>query len=381
MDSGLAVGSLLLTLPGLVIWSVILLLPWRPWSTRESLDTDNTVKSADLSRITVIIPARNEEEVISETLDALAVQGADLKIILVDDQSDDQTAVIARRNQLPCLEIIQGQNLPEGWSGKLWALEQGRQKAKTELVLLMDADIKLKPGILATALDQFDNKQLDMLSLMAYLQMESFWEKLFMPAFIFFFKLLYPFSITNSSSPYVAAAAGGFILIKKNSLEKIGAFDSLRHCLIDDCSLARQVKKSGGKIWLGLTHSVISMRTYKDLRGIWDMVARTAYTQLGYSLLFLVLCTLLMIACFVFPLLAAVSGNQWQFTGAIFTLIVMYACYLPTLKYYKIHPFWGVLLPFTGFVFLCMTWSSAWRYWFKSGANWKNRNYPSSAHK
>lgn len=381
MEHGLTVGSMLLFLPGLVIWIIILLLPWRPWSTRESLDTDNLSKPASLSDITVLIPARDEESVISETLDALAAQGDGLKILLIDDHSSDHTAEIARSKQLPNLEIIHGESLPEGWSGKLWALEQGRQKASTGLILLLDADIKLEPGILAKVLDKADNEQLDMLSLMAYLRMESFWERLLMPAFIFFFKLLYPFALSNSVSPYVAAAAGGFILIRKDILDSSGAFASLRHSLIDDCSLARKVKKSGGRTWLGLTHSVISLRKYNDLSGIWDMVARTAFTQLHYSWLLLAVCTLLMMFGFVLPVISAISGSLWQSIAGLFTLGIMYLCYLPTLHYYKIHPLWGCLLPITGCIYLCMTWSSAWRYWFKSGANWKNRSYSSSVHK
>ena len=381
MEYTLTVGSLLLFLPGLVIWIIILLLPWRPWGTQESLDTDNTSRPVDLSRISVLIPARDEEAVISETLDALATQGEGLRIILIDDQSSDHTVNIARGKQLPNLEIIHGQALPEGWSGKLWALEQGKKKVTTELILLLDADIRLEPGLLVKVLDKFDNEHLDMLSLMAFLRMESFWEKLLMPAFIFFFKLLYPFGLSNSASPYVAAAAGGFILIKKDILEKTEAFGSLRHTLIDDCSLARKVKNSGGRTWLGLTHSVTSLREYHSLQSIRDMVTRTAFTQLRYSWLLLAVCTLLMTICFVFPLIAVTSGNLWQGILGLLTLGAMYLCYLPTLHYYNIHPLWVFLLPVTGFIYLCMTWLSAWHHWFKSGANWKNRNYPSSIHK
>ena len=381
MDAGLSVGSLLLSLPGLVIWIVILLLPWRPWSVRESLDASNTPTNLDLSKITVLIPARNEESVISETLDALAAQGNGLRIILIDDQSDDNTAVIAQNRQFQNLEIIQGKMLPEGWSGKLWALEQGKEKADTEYILLLDADIKLKPGILPTVLQKFEDTQLDMLSLMACLRMENFREKLLMPAFIFFFKLLYPFKLSNSENPLVAAAAGGFILIRKNRLETIGAFGSLRHSLIDDCSLAREVKKSGGKTWIGLTHSVISLREYNNLQSIWDMVARTAYTQLGYSISILLLCTLLMVASFPAPVISIFSGNIFSNACGTLTLIIMYLCYFPTLKYYNVQPGWGFLLPVIGTVYLCMTWTSAWRHWFKSGARWKNREYSSPVHK
>ncbi len=175
MGSGLVVGSLL-ALPGLLIWIIILLLPWRPWSTHESLDADIPGTPADLSGITVLIPARNEQDVISRTLDGLAAQDRNISIILIDDQSDDQTAYLALQKNLPGLEIISGKPLPEGRSGKLWALEQGLTRLNTELVLLLDADIELRPGTLNTLLNKLDLEQLDMLSLMACLRMESRWK-------------------------------------------------------------------------------------------------------------------------------------------------------------------------------------------------------------
>ena len=380
METGLAVGSLL-ALPGLFIWIIILLLPWRPWSTRESLDAETSGISSDLSRITVLIPARNEAAVISRTLDGLVAQDLNLRIILIDDQSDDQTASIAQQKNHPNLIIINGQSLPEGWSGKLWALEQGRTQVKTDLVLLLDADIELKPGILNTLLNKLDSENLDLVSLMASLRMESFWEKFLMPAFIFFFKLLYPFHLSNSGSPYVAAAAGGCILVKTSSLDKTGAFTSLRHNLIDDCALARKIKDSGGKIWLGLTHSVVSLRPYDSLGVIWDMVARCAFTQLRYSWLMLILCTLLMMVTFVFPLLAVLSMEFWTIFWGVLSLLIMYLCYFPTLNYYRINPLWGVGMPIIGIFYMLMTWTSAWRHLFKSGGRWKNRSYSMTAQK
>lgn len=380
METGLAVGSLL-ALPGLFIWIIILLLPWRPWSTRESLDAETSGTPVDLSRITILIPARNEAEVISRTLDGLAAQDINLKIILIDDQSGDKTASIAQHKNLPNLEIISGQTLPEGWSGKLWALEQGRTQVKTELVLLLDADIELKPGTLNTLLNKLDSENLDMLSLMAWLRMESFWEKLLMPAFIFFFKLLYPFYLSNSSTPYVAAAAGGCILVKNSSLIKTGAFECLRHSLIDDCTLARKIKDSGGKIWTGLTHSVVSLRPYDSLGVIRDMVARCAFTQLRYSWLLLIFCTLLMMVAFVFPVMAVLSMDFRTTLWGALSLLIMYLCYLPTLIYYRINPLWGICMPIIGILYMLMTWTSAWRHLFKSGSRWKNRSYSMTTQK
>ncbi|MBI4006088.1 MAG: glycosyltransferase, partial [Gammaproteobacteria bacterium] len=267
----------LLALPGFIVWTIILILPWRPWSTRESLDADPSLQ-LDLSCITVLIPARNEQLVIADTLDALLKQGQGLRIILIDDQSADDTVETARQKEFENLQIINGNNNPDGWTGKLWALEQGRHLVNTDLILLLDADIRLQPGTIAKLLSKLNREQLDMISLMACLRMKYFWEKLLIPAFIFFYKLLYPFQLSNSTSRYVAAAAGGCILIKTSALSEIGGFGSLKECLIDDCALARKIKNNNGKIWIGLTHSAISLRHYEYLQSIWDMVTRTAFT-------------------------------------------------------------------------------------------------------
>ena len=369
---GLTVWSLL-ALPGLCIWIIIVLLPWRPWSTRETLDAGiDTVSGNDLSRITVLIPARNEADVIEQTLQGLAAQGAGPGIILIDDQSTDQTAAIVHKINLPALKIVHGQSLPAGWSGKLWALEQGRKEINTDLVLLLDADIRLLPGILHTLLHKLEQDHLDLVSLMAHLNMQGFWGKLLIPAFIFFFKLLYPFSLSNSPAHRTAAAAGGCILVKKSLLDKIGAFHNLKNSLIDDCALARLAKDSGGRTWIGLTHSALSLRPYHSLHTIWDMVARSAFTQLRYSWALLLLCTGLMTITFLLPLVAMLfpAPAGWA------TLSLMFLCYLPTLRYYGIHPLWGCLLPVTGMLYLFMTWTSAWRHLCRHGASWKDRSYP-----
>jgi hopene-associated glycosyltransferase HpnB len=371
----------LLALTGFLIWLVVLLLPWKPWDTDESLDANDPDTRADLSPITVLIPARNEQDVISDTLDGLTQQGKNLNIILIDDQSNDQTSEIARSKNLPYLQIIHGRSLASGWSGKLWALEQGRLMAKTPLILLLDADIYLKPHILNTLLLKMEREQLDLISLMARLRMESFWEKLLIPAFIFFFKLLYPFSLSNSVQSRVAAAAGGCILVKTDMLEKVNAFNSLKQCLIDDCSLARKIKNAGGRIWLGLTHSAVSLRPYNKLDNIWAMVDRSAFTQLQHSWLLLLLTTLLMIAAFVNPVLAIIYGDSVAVILGLCTLVFLFICYLPVLNFYSINPLWGCFLPVIGTLFLCMTWSSAWQYLTDKGARWKDRSYSMNAQK
>ncbi len=367
--------SLLAVLPGLLIWVSILLLPWRPWSTRESLDSQSSIQNRDLSDITVLIPARNEALTIAETLSALKDQGDNLNIILVDDQSTDNTVELAKSIKLDKLSIVSGTEMPEGWSGKLWALEQGWQHVETAYLILLDADIVLKKNLIPVVLEKVKDEQLQMLSLMAFLKMHSFWEKLLMPAFVFFFKLLYPFHLSNKANSWIAAAAGGFIFIETKILEELGGFNCIKDALIDDCSLAKQVKQKKHKIWTGMTHSAISIRSYNTLASIWLMVARTAYTQLFYSPLLLLLCTLLMVTAFGLPIAALLQSQNLIFTVGLFILGLQVICYLPTLRYYSMNPVYALVLPFVGVLYLVMTWSSAYRYYFGKGADWKGRYY------
>ncbi len=362
---------------GCLIWLSVLLLPWRPWSTRESLDSPSPTDPAvpDLSDITVLIPARNEAESIQNTLSCLASQGAGLQIILIDDQSDDGTAELAAALQLDNLQIIQGVNLEAGWSGKLWALEQGRQHARSDRLLLLDADIELRPGILPALKQLMDDRQLDLASLMVSLRMESGWERLLMPAFIFFFKLLYPFHLSNSPFPRVAAAAGGCILLKRDRLEDSGGFAALKSALIDDCSLAKQIKSNGGKTWIGLSHSAISTRRYTDLASIWQMVTRTAFTQLHYSLILLLVCTVLMFLAFISPITGLLMTDSTSQLVGGFAYLFMSLSYLPVLRYYGLSPLWALSMPLIGVLFLLMTWSSALRFWQGTRSAWKGRTY------
>jgi hopene-associated glycosyltransferase HpnB len=218
-------------------------------------------------------------------------------------------------------------------------------------------------------------RDVQLISLMAELRMDTFWEKLLMPAFIYFFKLLYPFRLSNTGTSRVAAAAGGCILLETRLLHEIGGFDSLRGELIDDCALARRIKTLGYKTWIGLTHSVRSIRPYEKLRTIWEMVARTAFTQLHYSGLLLALCTAIMVLSFVVPGLGLfLPSGMAKFFSAL-GLAIMILCYLPTLKFYGLPGRWALALPLIGILYLAMTWTSAMRYWLGGGSHWKGRSY------
>ncbi len=365
----------LFAITGAAIWLTILLLPWRPWSTNEVLDVSSPLPEVDLGDITVLIPARNEAETIKATLPALTAQGRGLNIILIDDQSSDGTGQVARKAVDENLLIIKGKSLPSGWTGKLWALEQGRSHIRTPFTLLLDADIEPLPGIIGELKRAMQERDVQLISLMAELRMDTFWEKLLMPAFIYFFKLLYPFRLSNTGTSRVAAAAGGCILLETRLLHEIGGFDSLRGELIDDCALARRVKTLGYKTWIGLTHSVRSIRPYEKLRTIWEMVARTAFTQLNYSGLLLALCTAIMVLSFVVPGLGLfLPSGMAKFFSAL-GLAIMILCYLPTLKFYGLPGRWALALPLIGILYLAMTWTSAMRYWLGGGSHWKGRAY------
>lgn len=366
-----------LALLSLLVWLVVFAAPWRPWSSRERLaaTSEGGEKSGDLSRISVLIPARNEADVIEHTLQALARQGDEPDVVLVDDGSEDATAELAART-MPRARIVRAEPCPVGWSGKLWALEQGRPHLERPLTLLLDADIELRPGIVAAMQHKLETDGRALVSLMASLRQESAWERLLVPAFIYFFKMLYPFRLSNSTFRLVAAAAGGCILIRTSVIEGLDLFTSIRGELIDDCALARRVKSSGERTWIGLSRDVVSHRPYDALGPIWNMVTRSAYTQLRHSVTLLGGCTLIMALMFWVPLLALADGAS--FWIGLATLAAMFATYVPTLRYYGRHPAGAVLLPVVATLYLTMTWHSAINHWRGTGAAWKGRAYGST---
>jgi hopene-associated glycosyltransferase HpnB len=363
-----------------LIWLVTALSPSRPWSTREVLEAEDLPFGEDnLQDITVLIPARNEAEVIPRTLPSVAAQGPDLRILLVDDGSTDETVRRAGEAAGRQLRILPGEPLPDGWGGKLWALEQGRKQITTPLTLLLDADIALSPGIVTALRGRMRRKGVSLISLMAAPSLQSFWERLLMPAFVYFFKFLYPFRLANSPASKIAAAAGGCILMETRLFEEIGGFESLRDALIDDCELARRVKWTGRSTWIGLSHSVRSVRPYKGLAEIWNMVARTAFTQLRYSVALLSLCSLAMVLAFGVPPAALALGLALGSTPASFlsaaTWLTMAATYRPTLRFYGRSWAWSLCLPFIATLYLAMTWTSSMRYWMGERSRWKERVY------
>jgi hopene-associated glycosyltransferase HpnB len=360
---------------GAFIWLAILFLPWRPWDSREVIDAALACPETDLSNVTVLIPARNEAEVIGTTLASLKNQGRDLSIVVIDDRSTDGTVSAAKTSGIRNLRIVSGEPLPSDWSGKLWALEQGFRHVSTPLTLLLDADIELRPGVLQALRQTLEENHLQLVSVMAHMRMVNFWERLLMPAFVYFFKMLYPYRLSNSSFTHVAAAAGGCILLETRLIKEIGGFRAIRNELIDDCALAKGVKTLGYRTWIGLTHSVRSLRSHEDLSGIWNMVARTAFCQLRYSLVLLVGATMVMLLVFWLP----IAGLFFPTAGAKIisacALGASFLTYLPTLTFYGQSRGWAFALPFIAALYCAMTWSSAVRYWVGSGSLWKGRFY------
>jgi hopene-associated glycosyltransferase HpnB len=362
-------------------WVVFALIPWRPWSNREVFDAmDDGDGEAVLEQITVVIPARNEAEVIQQTLRSIIEQGPGLSIVLVNDHSEDRTVEKARQVGISNLRIIQSLPLPAGWSGKLWALEQGRQHVTTPYTLLLDADIRPARGTVKSLREKMDQQGVPFVSLMAVPSLSGCWEKLLMPAFVYFFKILYPFQRVNSHHANVAAAAGGCILVKSDLLAHIGGFESIKSAIIDDCTLARRVKSQGFGIWLGLTHSVRSGRSPQRLQEIWDMVARTAFAQLHHSVGLLVLCTMIMVLVYQLPVITVVSSKVLIRSLSLCSLVIMLLTYVPILRFYHRSLAWALGLPLIAALFLAMSWTSAIRYWRGERTRWKGRIYQRQDH-
>ena len=374
----------------LLAWLAVLFAPWQPHRTRERLEADATAPR-DLSDVTVVIPARDEAAVIARTLAALRLQGEGLEAIVVDDQSTDGTseicaALATEKSSALALRVVAGGALPTGWAGKLWALEQGFAQVRRPFTLLLDADIELAASTVPALKRCAQDRGAALVSVLAELHCESWIEKLLTPAFVFFFKLLYPFALANDSRRRTAAAAGGCMFVRTSDLRSLGGFASIRGALIDDCSLAAALKRAGGATWLGLSHSVRSLRAY-GLRDFWQMVARSAFTQLRYSTLWLLAVTLAMLVVLLaapvalaaalldldarhtVPMLAPLAAAAW---------LAMSAAYWPVVRFYRLWAVWTLALPVSAALFLAMTWDSAFAYWRGTRATWKNRRYAST---
>lgn len=358
----------------LTIWAWLLTAHGRFWQAGPILQP---ATPAPAPAVAVIIPARNEDAVIEASLTSILAQDypGTFRVIVVDDASTDTTANIARALNNPRLTVLAGAPRPEGWSGKLWAVHQGIAASGTEdYLLLTDADIVHDPRHLASLVERAERDGRDMVSEMVALNCESPAERALIPAFVFFFQMLYPFAWVNDPLRATAAAAGGSILIHRRALTRIGGIATIRGALIDDVALARAVKQ-GGKIWLGHSALARSIRPYPGPGDIWRMITRTAYTQLRHSPLLLVLTVAGMTLVWLSPPVLIIFGDSTaRICGALAWLGSM-AAYQPTLHRFRRSPAWALALPAIAAFYTAATLASAWNHLRGHGAVWKNRAY------
>lgn len=342
--------------------------------------------------VVAIVPARDEAAVIGDAIASLLAQDyrGHFHIVLVDDHSSDGTGELARRaaecntnRSSRALTVIQASDLPAGWSGKVWAQAQGVDRATTQwpdtaFLWLTDADIAHGPTVLSQLVACAEHDRLDLVSRMARMRCESWWERAIVPAFVFFFAKLYPFRLVNDRSSRVAAAAGGCMLVRATALARVGGMAAIRGELIDDCSLAARIKTGGAGIELELARDTVSLRPYHDWRSLWQMIARSAYTQLRYSPLLLIGALAGMAVTYVVPPVLVLAGRLiglplWAHALAGFAWAAMAVAYRPMLREYGQRGWLAPLLPLVALFFMGATWASAWRYWRRRGGQWKGR--------
>ena len=366
----------LLALIPVAIWLYLLAGRGMFWVMQERDDRDEPPRPASWPSVVAVVPARNEADVIAHTIGSLLAQDypGQFRVVLVDDQSSDATAEAALK--LPGADhqtVISGAPRPPGWTGKLWAVRQGITAAGTpDYLWLTDADIAHSPDNLRVLVARAEGGKFVLTSLMAKLHCKSWSERYLIPAFVFFFDMLYPFSWVNDPKNKLAAAAGGCMLVRREALERAGNIDAIRSEIIDDCALGR-IMKAQGPIWLGLTERAVSVRPYRGMAEIRSMVARSAYAQLGYSPLALAGTFFGMIVVYgAAPLLALFAHDSAQASGILAWAAMTFA-FQPILKFYRLSPLWGLALPLIGAVYALFTFDSAVQHWRGRGGMWKGR--------
>jgi glycosyltransferase involved in cell wall biosynthesis len=414
-------ASLALAALSLAIWLYLALARGMFWCLREF--DDDTARHASPSPwppVVAVIPARNEAATIAQVLASLLKQdyAGEFSVVLVDDHSKDATAQIARQaahelNAESRVTICPSPPLPPGWTGKLWALNEAvayslhgtanlgcapttsisrglRTTSRTPsndpalpissptYYWFTDADILHAPDTLQRLVARAESDRLDLTSLMVLLQAKTLPERALIPAFLFFFLKLYPPRWIADLKARTAGAAGGCILLRSEALQRIGGFAAIRNEVIDDCALARAVKRSNGRLWMGLTRASVSLRAYTTFREIRDLIARTAFTQLSYSPLLLLGTLLAMFLTYLAPIALLFAHEPVpQILGASAWLL-MSLLYLLTIHFYRLSPAWAATLPLTALFYTYATLLSAVRYYLGRGAQWKGRSQASN---
>jgi hopene-associated glycosyltransferase HpnB len=368
-----------LSIVAIGIWTYLMLFRGGFWREMPKPAPDHV--PAAWPEVVAVIPARNEADVIAESMAGLLAQDYPGKFtaILVDDSSSDGTGAVAERlvGDRHRLSVIRNDHLPDGWTGKLWAVNRGldeveRLAPEAKYVLLTDADILHEKSSLRHLVARAEQGRFKLVSLMARLKTTTIAEKALIPAYIFFFQKLYPFSWVNDPSHKMAGAAGGCMLVERAALNEIGGIAAIRDRLIDDCALGKAMKTKG-PVWLGLAEDVVSLRGYPGWGEVWMLVARSAFTQLGFSAAMLGITVLSMSATYVLgPALLLLDSGPARFIAAAATLMMLFA-YQPTLKYYRLSPAWALALPAIAMFYTAATVDSALRYWSGRGGAWKGR--------
>ncbi len=365
------------------IWAYLMIAQGGFWLCRER-DEPVPAPPPRWPAVVAVVPARNEAECIAESVGSLLRQdyAGPLTIVLVDDDSDDGTAAVAERAAADVagraeLVIVRSHSLPPGWTGKLWAVKQGIDAAEgmqpaPEYLLLTDADIVHAPDSLRALVARAESRGSVLTSLMAKLRCESLPERSHVPAFVFFFQMLFPFAWVNDSRRATAAAAGGCMLVKAAALRLAGGIQSIRGALIDDCALGEKLKVQG-PIWLGLTERVRSIRRYENWDEVKRMISRSAYAQLRYSPLLLAGTTVGLALTFLAgPVLACAGEGAARWLGLV-AWAMMALAFQPMLRFYRVSPLWGLALPVIALLYMAYTLESAYQYARGQGGTWKGR--------
>jgi hopene-associated glycosyltransferase HpnB len=376
--AGVIIGGI-----SLAAWIYLLLFRGFFWMMRERDDRNLPPEPAAWPGVVAVVPARDEADVIDRSIGSLLAQNypGDFQVVLVDDNSDDDTGEVAaeaaaRAGVASRLKVIAVQPLGRGWTGKLWAVSQGVEAASASAptyLWITDADIAHDPQTLRRLVARAEAGKLTLVSLMARLQTGTWAERLLIPAFVFFFDMLFPFGLVNDPKNKLAAAAGGCMLVRRESLEAAGGVAAIRGEIIDDCALGAQLKAQG-PIWLGLTRTSVSLRPYGSLGDIGRMVSRSAYAQLGYSP-WLLAGTLAGMGLVYLsgPLLAAFGTGYARWLG-VAAWALMAAAFQPMLRYYRLSSLWGLALPLIGALYTLFTVQSAIDVWRGKGGMWKGRS-------
>lgn len=336
----------------------------------------------DGTLVVAVVPARDEADVIVPSILSLLQQhGSRVHVVLIDDSSSDGTAPVAlaaaqAANLAHCLTVIRGLPLPAGWSGKLWAVQQGIEKAinlNPGFILLTDADIAHAPDNVQRLLSHAETGNYDLVSLMVKLHCQSFAEHALIPAFVFFFLMLYPPSWIADPRRKTAGAAGGCILIRPDALIRSGGIAAIRNEIIDDCALAARVKSIGGKVWLGLAPDTNSIRPYTSFSAIGRMISRAAFNQLRHSTVLLLVAIVGLAITYLAPPALLLSHHLVPALLGAAAWLLMAICFWPTIRLYRLNPLWTLLLPAIALFYMGATVHSAFKFWTGKGGEWKGR--------